>query len=106
MGEGPAEAIPAALKKAGMTLGDMDLIEVNEAFAVQILSNGRVLDWDWERLNVLGGAIALGHPTGMSGARILVTLQNALRVKNKELGVAAICGGGGVTMAMVIRRES
>jgi acetyl-CoA C-acetyltransferase len=106
MGEGPAEAIPAALAKAGMTLSDMDLYEVNEAFAVQVLANGRSLGWDWDRLNVHGGAIALGHPTGMSGARILVTLQNALRVKGKELGVAAICGGGGVTAAMVIRRES
>ncbi len=106
MGEGPAEVIPLALKKAGMRLADMDLIEVNEAFAVQVLANGRVLGWDWDRLNVHGGAIALGHPTGMSGARILVTLQNALRVRDKELGVAAICGGGGVTTAMVIRRES
>ena len=106
MGEGPAEAIPAALSKAGMTLGDMDLYEVNEAFAVQVLANERVLGWDRDRLNVHGGAIALGHPTGMSGARVLVTLQNALRVKGKELGVAAICGGGGVTAAMVIRRES
>lgn len=106
MGEGPAEVIPLALNRAGMSLGDMDLIEVNEAFAVQVLANGRVLGWDWDRLNVHGGAIALGHPTGMSGARILVTLQNALRVRDKELGVAAICGGGGVTTAMVIRRES
>ena len=106
MGEGPALAIPAALSKAGMTLGDMDLYEVNEAFAVQVLANERVLGWDRDRLNVHGGAIALGHPTGMSGARVLVTLQNALRVKGRELGVAAICGGGGVTTAMVIRRES
>lgn len=106
MGEGPAQAIPAALSKAGMALGDMDLYEVNEAFAVQVLANGSVLGWDWDRLNVHGGAIALGHPTGMSGARVLVTLQNALRTRGRELGVAAICGGGGVTAAMVIRRES
>ena len=106
MGEGPAQAIPLALKRAGMALSDMDLVEVNEAFAVQVLANGRALNWDWGRVNVNGGAIALGHPTGVSGARILVTLQNALRARDKEFGVAAICGGGGVTTAMVIRRES
>jgi acetyl-CoA C-acetyltransferase len=106
MGEGPAVAIPMALERAGMELSDMDLIEVNEAFAVQVLANGRTLQWDWDRVNVNGGAIALGHPTGISGARILVTLQNALRSRNGELGVASICGGGGVTTAMVIRREN
>ena len=88
-----------------MSLSDMDFIEVNEAFAAQILANERVLKWDRARLNVYGGAIALGHPTGISGARILVTLDNILRRHDKELGVAAICGGGGVTTAMVIRRE-
>jgi acetyl-CoA C-acetyltransferase len=106
MGEGPAIAIPLALKNAGMKLSDMDLIEVNEAFAVQVLANERVLKWDRSRVNVHGGAIALGHPTGISGARIVVTLDNALRLRDGELGVAGICGGGGVTMAMVIRRES
>lgn len=106
MGEGPALAIPLALRRAGMSLSDMDLVEVNEAFAVQVLANGRALGWDWDRVNVNGGAIALGHPTGVSGARILVTLQSALRQRSKEFGVASICGGGGVTMAMVIRRES
>lgn len=106
MGEGPGLAIPLALKKAGMSLADMDFIEVNEAFAAQILANERVLGWDRARLNVFGGAIALGHPTGISGARILVTLDNVLRRNDKELGVAAICGGGGVTTAAIIRRES
>lgn len=106
MGEGPAIAIPAALKRAGMELKDMDLIEVNEAFAAQVLANERVLGWDKEKLNVHGGAIALGHPTGISGARILVTLYYALKTHDQELGVAGICGGGGVTMAMVIKRES
>lgn len=106
MGEGPAVSIPQALERAGMTLDDMDLIEVNEAFAVQVLANERVLKWDREKLNVHGGAIALGHPTGISGARILVTLYNALRQRDGELGIAGICGGGGVSMAMVIRRES
>jgi len=84
----------------------MDLIEINEAFAVQVLVNERKLGVDRAKLNVHGGAIALGHPTGISGARILVTLCHALRNTDKELGVASICGGGGVTMAMVIRRES
>lgn len=106
MGEGPALSIPAALKKAGMTLDDMDLIEVNEAFAIQVLANEKVLKWDRERLNVHGGAIALGHPTGISGARIIVTLYHALKRLNKNYGIAAICGGGGVTMATVIKREN
>lgn len=105
MGEGPAYAIPAALKKAGMTLADMDLIEVNEAFAIQVLSNERILKWDRNKLNVHGGAIALGHPTGISGARILVTGYYGLKRLNKTYCVASICGGGGVSMATVIKRE-
>ena len=106
MGEGPAYSIPAALKKAGMTLADMDIIEVNEAFAIQVLANEKVLKWDNSKLNVHGGAIALGHPTGISGARILVTGYYALKRLDKTYCVAAICGGGGVSTAMVIRRES
>ena len=106
MGEGPALSIPAALEKAGMTLDDMDLIEVNEAFAIQVLANERVLKWNKEKLNVHGGAIALGHPTGISGARILVTLYHALKRLDKNYGIAGICGGGGVSMATVIKRES
>ncbi len=106
MGDGPGMVIPVALKNANMDLGDMDFIEVNEAFAAQIVANEKVLKWDREKLNVHGGAIALGHPTGISGARILVTLYNILRVHDGEFGIAAICGGGGVTMAMVIKRES
>lgn len=105
MGEGPSIAIPAALKNAGMTLNDMDIIEVNEAFAVQVLANERVLNWDRSKLNVHGGAIALGHPTGISGARILTTGYYALKRLDKTFGVASICGGGGVSMAMVIKRE-
>lgn len=106
MGDGPSEAIPLALKQAGMTLADMDFIEVNEAFAAQILANERALGWNRERVNVWGSGIALGHPTGFTGARLLITLNSILRRNGKELGVAAICGGGGVTCAMVIRRES
>jgi acetyl-CoA C-acetyltransferase len=104
MGEGPAQVIPLALQRAGFALRDMDFIEVNEAFAVQMLANERVLEWDRARVNVHGGGVALGHPTGMSGARILVALDNVLRRRDGEHGVAAICGGGGVTTAMVIRR--
>ncbi|MFQ6093470.1 MAG: thiolase family protein [bacterium] len=106
MGEGPGVSIPKALERAGMTLDDMDLIEVNEAFAVQVLANERVLKWDRSKLNVHGGAIALGHPTGISGARILATLYYALKQHGGEYGIAGICGGGGVSMATVIRREN
>jgi len=106
MGEGPGYSIPLALDKANMKLSDMDLYEVNEAFAVQALTNEKMLEWDRAKLNVNGGAIALGHPTGISGARIIVTLYHALKQRGKELGVASICGGGGVTTAMIIRRES
>ncbi len=105
MGEGPGVAIPVVLQQAGMTLDQMDLIEVNEAFAVQMLSNERVLKWDRDKLNVHGGAIALGHPTGISGARIVVTLYHALKRVGGELGIAGICGGGGVSMALIIKRE-
>jgi len=106
MGEGPGIAIPAALKAVGMTINDPDLIEVNEAFAVQILANEQVLGWNRDKLNVHGGAIALGHPTGISGARIIVTLYHALKTHGGETGLAAICGGGGVSMGMVIKREN
>ncbi len=106
MGDGPVLSIPLALKQAKMSLADMDLIEINEAFAIQVLANQRVLNFDLEKLNVHGGAIALGHPTGISGARILVTLYYALKNHDKEIGLAGICGGGGVSMAMIIKRES
>lgn len=104
MGEGPSVAIPAALKSAGMKVSDMDLFEINEAFAVQALMNIRALEIPQEKLNVFGGAIALGHPTGISGARIILTLYNALKIMNKGTGCAAICGAGGVAMAVVIER--
>jgi acetyl-CoA C-acetyltransferase len=106
MGEGPGIAIPAVLERAGMNLSDADLIEVNEAFAVQVLSNEKVLKWDRSKLNVHGGAIALGHPTGISGARIIVTLYHALKTHDGTVGLASICGGGGVSMAMLIKREA
>ncbi len=106
MGDGPAASIPLALAQAGMALADMDFVEVNEAFAAQILANERALGWNRDRVNAWGGAIALGHPTGFTGGRLLITLAAILRRNDKELGIAAICGGGGVTTAMVIRRES
>jgi acetyl-CoA C-acetyltransferase len=105
MGEGPGVSIPEALNPLGMNINNPDLIEVNEAFAVQILSNEMVLNWNRDKLNVNGGAIALGHPTGISGARIIVTLYHALKNHDGTIGLAAICGGGGVSMAMVIKRE-
>jgi acetyl-CoA C-acetyltransferase len=106
MGDGPGAVIPLALSAAGMTLSNMDFVEVNEAFAAQILANERALGWNRDRVNVWGSGIALGHPTGFTGARLLITLTSILRRNGKELGVAAICGGGGVTTAMVIRREA
>jgi acetyl-CoA C-acetyltransferase len=106
MGEGPGISIPFALEQAGMSIDDPDLIEVNEAFAVQVLANEKVLGWKRDKVNVHGGAIALGHPTGISGARIVVTLYHAIKTHGGEIGLAGICGGGGVSMAMVIKRES
>ncbi|MDH5561457.1 MAG: thiolase family protein, partial [Deltaproteobacteria bacterium] len=106
MGEGPGIVMPLALRKAGLTLSDMDLLEVNEAFSAQILVNERQMKWDRDRLNVHGGAIALGHPTGSSGARILITGYHALKARDKEFLLAGICGGGGVTTAMIIKREN
>lgn len=106
MGEGPGIAIPKVLKRAGMEISDIDLFEINEAFASQVLGNVAMLNLDMDNLNVHGGAIALGHPTGCSGARIIVTLYYALKRLDKEMGVASICGGGGATMAVIIKRES
>ncbi len=84
----------------------MDLLEVNEAFAAQVLTNELALKWDRDKLNVNGGAITLGHPTGISGCRILITGYYAMKNRGGELMCASICGGGGVTTAMVIKRES
>ncbi len=105
MGEGPGIVIPMALAKAKMTFNDIDLFEINEAFAAQVLTNIQTLNLDQDKLNIHGGAIALGHPTGISGCRILVTGYHALKSTDKEILCASICGGGGVTSAMVIRRE-
>jgi acetyl-CoA C-acetyltransferase len=102
MGIGPAWAVPAALSRAGLSLSDIDLFELNEAFAAQSIAVIRELQLDASKVNVTGGAIALGHPIGASGARVLVTLIHALRRKRKALGVASLCIGGGMGIAMVL----
>lgn len=100
--ERPAEALRAALGKAGMTPGDLDLVEINEAFAAVALWSARLLDLDLERVNVNGGAVALGHPLGATGARITVTLINALRSRGGGIGAATLCGGGGQGDALIV----
>jgi acetyl-CoA C-acetyltransferase len=102
MGIGPAAAVPAALSRAGLSLSDIDLFELNEAFAAQSLAVIRSLKLDQAKVNITGGAVALGHPIGASGARILVTLIHALRRSGKQHGVASLCIGGGMGIAMVI----
>ncbi len=99
----PIEAVNKLLKKTGHSVGDIDLWEINEAFAVQVLACQRGLGIDGDRLNVHGGAIALGHPIGASGARVLTTLVHALRRRNGELGIATLCLGGGGAVAMLVR---
>ena len=106
MGHGPADAIKLALKRAGKSVGDIDLYEINEAFASQVLSSQREVGIDMDRLNVSGGAIAVGHPFGMTGARITGTLINNLQTYDKTFGVESMCVGGGMGMAMVIERLS
>ncbi|MGO8853094.1 MAG: acetyl-CoA C-acetyltransferase [Mycobacterium sp.] len=106
MGLGPIEASKRALARAGMSVGDIDLFEINEAFAVQVLGSARELGIDEDKLNVSGGAIALGHPFGMTGARIATTLVNNLRMYDKTFGLETMCVGGGQGMAMVIERLS
>jgi acetyl-CoA C-acetyltransferase len=106
MGLGPIEACRQALKRAGKTIDDIDLVEINEAFAAQVIPSAKYLGIDWEKLNVKGGAIALGHPFGMTGARIMTTLLNALDDENKTWGLESMCVGGGQGMAMVVERLS
>jgi acetyl-CoA C-acetyltransferase len=98
----PIVAVRNLLAKAGTTIGDYDLIEANEAFAVQALADGRALGWDWDRVNVNGGAIALGHPIGASGARVLTTLLYALKDRKKTRGLATLCLGGGNAVALSV----
>lgn len=104
MGLGPVEASRQALKRAGMTIDDVDLVEINEAFAAQVIPSYRELGIPEEKLNVMGGAIAVGHPFGMTGARITGTLLNALEWHDKTIGLETMCVGGGQGMAMVLER--
>ncbi len=105
MGLGPVPATRKALEKARLDLSDIGLIEANEAFAAQTLAVGRALNLDLEKVNVNGGAIALGHPIGASGARILVTLVHAMRARDIEFGLATLCIGGGQGIAVVVERN-
>lgn len=104
MGMGPVPATRKALAKAGLTIDQIDLIEANEAFAAQFLAVGKELGWPKAKVNVNGGAIALGHPIGASGARILVTLLHALAQQNKKIGLATLCIGGGQGVATIVER--
>ncbi|HEV7760429.1 MAG TPA: acetyl-CoA C-acetyltransferase [Acidimicrobiales bacterium] len=106
MGLGPIEASRQALGRAGMSIDDIDLVEINEAFAAQVIPSAKHLGIPWEKLNVKGGAIALGHPFGMTGARIMTTLIHALQDEDKTFGLETMCVGGGQGMAMVIERLS
>jgi acetyl-CoA C-acetyltransferase len=104
MGLGPVAASQIALARAGMTIGSVDLAEINEAFAAQVIPCARHLGLDSDRLNVHGGAIALGHPYGMTGARIATTLINGLVQTDNTIGLESMCVGGGQGMAMIIER--
>ena len=98
--EAPELALHKLFQKTGTSLADWDLLEINEAFAAQIVANGKALNWDWDRVNVNGGAIALGHPLGATGARLVVTLLHALQQRGKSRGIAGLCHGGGGAVAM------
>jgi acetyl-CoA C-acetyltransferase len=106
MGLGPVGACEAAMKRAGMTIDDIDLVEINEAFAAQVIPSARRLGIERDKLNVNGGAIALGHPFGMTGARILITLLNGLRQRDAAIGMETMCVGGGQGMALIVERLS
>jgi acetyl-CoA C-acetyltransferase len=105
MGTGPIPASRAALKKAGWNIGDLDLIEANEAFAAQACAVNKDLGWDTSKVNVNGGAIAIGHPVGASGARVLVTLLHEMGKRDAKKGLATLCIGGGMGIAMCIARD-
>jgi acetyl-CoA C-acetyltransferase len=106
MGLGPIEACRQAMKRAGMTINDIDLVEINEAFAAQVIPSAKHLGIDMDKLNIHGGGIALGHPFGMTGARIMTTLINGLQTTGKTVGMESMCVGGGQGMAMIVERLS
>ncbi len=105
MGLGPTLATPVALKKAGLKLSDIQLIEINEAFAVQYLACEKIMGWNRDMVNVNGGAIALGHPVGTTGTRIIITLINEMKKRNLSLGLATLCVGGGQGAAVILERK-
>jgi acetyl-CoA C-acetyltransferase len=100
----PVEAIKLALKKTGLSISDIDLFEINEAFSAASLAINRELGLDHKRVNVNGGAVALGHPIGATGARILTTLLHAMKVRDARRGLAGLCIGGGEALAMIVER--
>ena len=105
MGTGPIPASRAALDKAGWSAKELDLIEANEAFAAQACAVNRDMGWDTEKVNVNGGAIALGHPIGASGARVLITLLHEMQKRDAKKGLTTLCIGGGMGVAMCIERD-
>ena len=102
----PMKSIPKVLKKAGLTLADIDLHEINEAFATSTVAISRELGIGYDRLNVNGGAVALGHPIGASGARVLVTLLSAMQQRNARRGMASLCLGGAEAVTLIVEREN
>jgi acetyl-CoA C-acetyltransferase len=105
MGTGPIPASRRALEKAGWSVDDLDLIEANEAFAAQACAVNKDLRWDTSKVNVNGGAIALGHPIGASGTRVLVTLLHEMQRRNAKKGLATLCIGGGMGIALCVARD-
>jgi acetyl-CoA C-acetyltransferase len=105
MGSGPIPASKKALEKAGWSIADLDLIEANEAFAAQACAVNKDLGWDVDKVNVNGGAIAIGHPIGASGARVLVTLLHEMQRRDAKKGLATLCIGGGMGIAMCVERD-
>lgn len=106
MGIGPAPATQKLLKRTGMSLGDFDVIEINEAFACQVLAVGRELDWDWDKVNPNGGAIAIGHPLGATGARLIGTIAYEMNRRDLEWGLVTLCMGAGMGMSVALQREN
>jgi acetyl-CoA C-acetyltransferase len=104
MGTGPIPASKKALEKAGWSIRDLDLVEANEAFAAQALAVNKGMGWDVDKVNVNGGAIAIGHPIGASGARILVTLLHEMKRRDAKKGLATLCIGGGMGVAVCVER--
>ncbi|HSP56376.1 MAG TPA: thiolase family protein, partial [Dehalococcoidia bacterium] len=105
MGIGPAPATQKLLKRTGMSMDDFDVIEINEAFACQVLAVGRELNWDWDKVNPNGGAVALGHPLGASGTRLVGTIAYEMNRRDAEWGLVTLCMGGGMGMSVAIQRE-